>query len=145
MSTNFKELVIACDPETVFECLSSDYDDDRIRAYAEVIDKLLDLEPIKSEYIICLQEVESEDEFYTEVFGVKNSCDLKWSLSMMKWSEWLGMKIHETSQAIYTKDQIICHCLWEMTFYGFDEKTIEDTKNDILRDDEDFNIEGYEE
>ena len=35
--------------------------------------------------------------------------------------------------ANYNSREILCHCLWEMTFYGYDEDTINGHKEELDR------------
>lgn len=44
-----------------------------------------------------------------------------WALDLTSWSEWMGMEVDEESLKAMTNEQFVCHCLWEMTFFGFKE------------------------
>jgi hypothetical protein len=46
-------------------------------------------------------------------------------LDFKPWNEWLGMHLEPNSLEQFSHDEIVAHCLWEMTFYGFDQTTIQ--------------------
>src|SRR5262249_36274503 len=48
------------------------------------------------------------------------------ALEFRPWKEWLGMSIAAITLKEFTELEIIAHCLYEMTFIGFDEKEIQD-------------------
>jgi len=39
------------------------------------------------------------------------------------WHEWLFMPINKKSMEQFSEIEIIAHCLWEMTFCGFEEES----------------------
>lgn len=47
-----------------------------------------------------------------------------YSISFVEWAEFLNMPIIEYKTNQFKPEEIVGHCLFEMTFYGFDEKTI---------------------
>ena len=52
---------------------------------------------------------------------------------MVPWEEWLDMAIDPASQQDYSDPKILAHCLWEMTFFGFDQTTIRNQKEELDR------------
>jgi len=46
-------------------------------------------------------------------------------LEFTPWKEWLGMGIHPESLAHFSEQEILAHCLHEMTFMGFEEEQIQ--------------------
>lgn len=52
------------------------------------------------------------------------------ALEFNPWSEWLGMGIDSMTSKTFSEPEIICHCLNEMTFAGFEES---DIANDFLK------------
>src|SRR5690606_21284179 len=73
---------------------------------------------------ICLVE---DDEFdYHDVCGIRPGETTSYAIEFRPWSEWLGMTVTEKTLASYTELEILAHCLFEMTFMGFDEETIQD-------------------
>lgn len=66
------------------------------------------------------------DGYYTDVHAVtpKKRGESK-GLDATRWEKWLGMEIWPASLYDYSEVDIVCHCLWEMTFYGFDQDQIQ--------------------
>ncbi len=48
----------------------------------------------------------------------------KYSLSFRKWRELVNIPIQKETIRRYKLCEIICHFLWEITFYGYDEQEI---------------------
>jgi len=46
-------------------------------------------------------------------------------LELTPWRQWLGMEISKESLQEFSEQEIIVHCLYEMTFEGFSEDAIE--------------------
>ncbi|MHA1503362.1 MAG: DUF6557 family protein [Candidatus Heimdallarchaeota archaeon] len=59
-----------------------------------------------------------------DVSGEKEGDFLLWGLGFHSWEEWLGMEIHPKTFDICNHLDIVVHCLWEMTFYGFTPEKI---------------------
>ena len=57
----------------------------------------------------------------------------KFALELIPWEEWLNMKIDNQTLSEYSANDIIAHCIWEMTFFGFDQATIKAQKEEIDR------------
>ena len=47
------------------------------------------------------------------------------AIEFTPWNEWLGMDIDKNTLQDFTELEIIAHCLYEMTFMGFEEKEIQ--------------------
>ncbi|MBN1118610.1 MAG: hypothetical protein JXA77_15470 [Bacteroidales bacterium] len=47
------------------------------------------------------------------------------AIDFTPWNEWLGMEIDQISLEEFDKFELIAHCLYEMTFYGFNEDDIQ--------------------
>jgi hypothetical protein len=99
--------------------------------YEEVFETLKECDDvIFSDYSIQISHVDGNDP-YEHVNGKKATDDFDVSLSLTPWKEWLGMRISPSVFTGYTSKEIICHCLWEMTFYGYNEKEIEKVISEI--------------
>jgi len=132
--------------ETVFSNIypdQLDYLDD----YEYVFDQLKSLKPKESNItIIVSYEADSFDnEQYVNVSGYDNSKtipsnDLTESLALefTPWEEWLGMNIDQASLNDFSSYEIMCHCLHEMTFMGFDQKEIKNELDKIKEAVEDY-------
>lgn len=45
----------------------------------------------------------------------------EFSLSLTPWSQWLSSSLSKDILNNYSQEEIISHCLFEMTFHGFSE------------------------
>jgi len=122
------------DIEDTFVGLYKNYKRNAV-GFEEVFETLKDFEDIPlSEYTICITHVNEEGEdfdSYDHITGYSEKEDLPVCLSFTPWNEWMGMKIDSETLKNYSGEQIICHCLWEMTFYGFNEDNIQKVIKEI--------------
>lgn len=44
-----------------------------------------------------------------------------WALDFTPWSEWLALPVDVANERDLTSAEIVAHCLWEMTWHGYDE------------------------
>lgn len=99
-----------------------------IQSYESIFENLSILHPEGSvlEIIIRHQTDSFDGESYVEVCGKsldKQDTQL-YALDFTPWAEWLDMEISKETIVAFTELEIISHCLFEMTFIGFDEETI---------------------
>ena len=76
------------------------------------------------------------DEPFHDVYGIdgtkREDGELeKFSLGLTPWSQWLGSSLSESILNNYTKEEIISHCLFDMTFHGFSESEIKKVKKEL--------------
>ena len=127
--------------ETVFSEIYPDqltFSDD----YENVFNELKSLKPKDSNItIIISNEIDSFDnEQYVSVSGYDNSKSESFNnlteslgLEFTPWEEWLGMNVDQSSLKSFSSYEIICHCLHEMTFIGFDQKEIKEELDKIKK------------
>lgn len=116
-----------------------------ISGYKKVFETLLFMNAYDSD--ISIDVVHQKDDFdgeeYVDVSGKykypKNE-DEKFSqaIEFTAWSEWLGMEVSQESLLHFSELEIISHCLFEMTFAGFEEEEIQKELNRIEEITEDF-------
>jgi len=113
-----------------------------------VFEKLKFLEPEESDMTIVLTEYDSdtdddsEIETYVDVSGRKkendnNSLTDSYAIEFVVWKKWLGMDLLTETTNNFNELEIIAHCLYEMTFYGYTEEEIKvqfDTINDSIEE-----------
>jgi hypothetical protein len=135
------------------------YPDERPRLdeYRRVLRELRALRPEASSMRIaieCAPRLEPDEEPALEVIGRDGTCnrDLEefahwderaraeqgaeqttWSLSLRPWREWLGMTIEPATLEAHSPAHVVAHCLYDMTFHGFCEATVQDTHQELLR------------
>ena len=59
--------------------------------------------------------------------------EVDYSLSFLQWEEWLASEIDEATQAAFTGPEIVAHCIWDMTFHGFEQVTIQEELAELNR------------
>lgn len=116
-----------------------------ISGYQKVFEKLLFLHPEDSEIIIVVahQEDDFDGEEYVDVSGKyanpKNEEEeFSQAIEFTPWNKWLGMEISPESLLHFSELEIISHCLYEMTFVGFEEEEIQEELNSMEKSIEDY-------
>jgi len=113
--------------------------------YQDVFEKLLLMKAEDSAIVIVVvhQKDDFDGEEYVDVSGTykypKNE-EEKYSqaIEFTSWNKWLGMDISEESLLNFTELEIISHCLYEMTFIGFEEEDIQEEFKTIENSMEDY-------
>lgn len=47
--------------------------------------------------------------------------EILYGIDFRSWAECLGMEVQDVTRERYSDPEIVAHCLWEMTWHGFDE------------------------
>jgi DNA gyrase/topoisomerase IV subunit A len=105
-----------------------------IERYRAVFEELKTINPSPSDITLVIKEVvddEEEGTTFSEVFGRQSEEEHGLALEFKPWDKWLGFSINEQTLKNYNKLEITAHCLYEMTFYGFDEDTIQQQWKEI--------------
>jgi len=105
-----------------------------INAYEEVYNKLQTMEPKEVAIdIILTQHYDDEtlEPSCVDVSGINLNAtedDITNGLAIefCPWNEWLGMGIDELTLKEFTELEIIAHCLYELTYAGYDENEIQE-------------------
>jgi len=150
----FVELVYKYKWDEICSVLISLYPNDQknISGFKMVFEQLQTLMPAETNMRIILKEVfdEFENERYTCVSGVDGTLkkeenpeifkddkignqEVSYGIEFTDWEEWLGMDIDPESTLNYHETDIITHCLWEMSFYGYTQEAIKKTIDMINR------------
>ena len=97
----------------------------------EYIDLLKKVEPTPSEYSIVLEMIKEpwDDEEYVCVNGRKNDDPQSWAMELSTNSEWLGFEID--CDLDISKEEMICHIIWEMTFFGFTDESRKEINDEL--------------
>ena len=101
-----------------------------IEGYKKVFEKLMLMESERVDMSIVITKEKDDDEEYIEVSGLHNNPkneEEKYSqgIELVSWSKWLGMDISNESLQNFSEQEVILHCLYEMTFAGFREEEIQ--------------------
>ena len=129
---------------TVESALLQDYPEEEknLSGYEEVFNYLKSIPVSESSMAIEIKRVtdDFDKEEYADVSGKIKAADGEteeqvesYALEFTPWSEWLGMAIDEDTLNRYTEPEIIAHCLYEMTFIGFDEETIQAERDKLKK------------
>jgi hypothetical protein len=134
---NLKKLIDLLEFKDVSLTLENLYGEDYRRnesGYKLVFQKLKDIrEIVHSENCMILITKLFGDEglSWNHVCGKIAGDELTCSLSFTPWKEWLGMKLSQSTVDNYSDKEIVSHCLWEMTYYGFTEEKIKELMDKI--------------
>jgi tetratricopeptide (TPR) repeat protein len=95
--------------------------------YGLIFHQLQNLTPVKDRDDMSIH-IHQDD--HNHLNGCKNHPQTPeeehtYGLAITPWGEWLGMDVSGTAIEDYSDEEIISHCLWEMTFYGYSQKTIQ--------------------
>jgi len=141
----FTELVCKYKWDEVCAALIHLYPNDRknIAGFKMVFEQLQTLTHAESNMRIILEEVfdEFENGWYTCVSGKNGTLkkeenseifkddkignqEVSYGIEFVDWKKWLGMDIDLGSISNYSETDIMAHCLWEMTFYGYTQEAI---------------------
>ncbi|NHE58800.1 DUF6557 family protein [Cyclobacterium plantarum] len=120
--------------------------EEQIDAYREVFNQLLEMKPDpSSDIVIRLTEIREEDENYVDVDGYHAdgrvdplSGNDGLAREFTPWDIWLGMKVDERAFKEFTELEIIAYCLYEMTFFSFDQEEIAEQLEDLNKTMEEF-------
>ncbi len=152
----FKELLSNIEWKDIEGSLLKKYPDasGNIAVYKNVFIDLLRLEPAETKFRICLKEVfdrDLDDEPHVDVFGkdgtlnkkiddlnmnvsanstVANS-EIEYGIELSDWEEWLGMEIDGETVQNYLMPEIAAHCLWEITFFGYDKTAVQEQRDEL--------------
>lgn len=135
----FKELVDRVDVFSVVDRLIELYpDQEKSRdAYIGVLNGLKTTDAVESKDDIKLLVVELEDSFgddievYVNVSGYSETEQQSYAIEFSPWNEWLGMKMYTNSIKRFGEVDVMAHCLYEMTFCGFESVEVEKRMDDI--------------
>jgi len=136
-----KEIIATSNWEAVRKTFLRNYPDEKksIRGYEFVYKKLRAKSPTISSMALSCSKGEpvlkGDDQFH-DIYGIdgtkREDGELeKFSLSLTPWSQWLGSSLSKDILNNYTKEEIISHCLYDMTFYGFSEADMKKAKKEL--------------
>jgi hypothetical protein len=122
--------------------LLEEYPDSDASAYERAYLNFRSLEVQENPIRIQLEWVEAGEPPYIDVNGYDGSLhrdredfsmysaeakasmgdqEVRYALDLTSWEEWLGMSIAPETLETFQPGEIAAHCLWEMTWHGFDQ------------------------
>lgn len=106
--------------------------EENIQSYRRIYSLLQEMEARESAIEIVIEQEfdeETQELGLGNVYGIdhasKNEITNAVALEFTVWDKWLGMEVSELTQREFTELEIISHCLYEMTFVGYDEEEIQ--------------------
>ncbi|MEW6599821.1 MAG: DUF6557 family protein [Nitrospirota bacterium] len=126
----FKDIIKACAFKDIKEALLRLYPDQKqiINRYKNVFQTL---KPMRSRHnkegmVIDIKKAGRGKNAYFCVSGVCTEKGTKqsYAIEYSPWSKWLGYEVDNKVLKKMTKEEIVAHCLWEMTFMGFTQSRI---------------------
>jgi hypothetical protein len=108
------------------------------------------MQPVTDEMLIVLTEYEcdtydesSPKSTFVDVSGRKlkaesNSITNNYAIEFAKWENWLGMKLAPETIDNFNELEIIAHCLYEMTFCGYEQEEIQEQFDSIKKTVDDY-------
>jgi len=105
---------------------------EHLETYRKIFHNLRLMKPEACTTEIVIQYVSEDDTDVStaiEVYGTdriaqKEHADC-FALEYQPWKEWLGMTVSERTVSGFSEPEIVVHCLYEMTFAGFDEQSVQ--------------------
>ena len=94
----------------------------------KAVDDILNCQvEFSDDMIIQLYDINDDDGIfqYVDVSGIEAKTDTVYSLVATPWSQIAGYPVDESSIAVYGTDKTAALILWEITFLGFDNDTIQ--------------------
>lgn len=107
--------------------------EENMQAYDRIYHSLQKVDAINSATEIVIEQSYDEE---MQSIGAANVYGIDYAsqdeltnavaLEFTPWNQWLGMGISELTQKEFTELEIIAHCLYEMTFVGYNEEEIQE-------------------
>ena len=125
----FYELLGKCNPDTLtaqFMQLCSDAPDpDALKsAFRNVLCRLKQIKPHQTAHVkIVMQHVQTGKEAFDSVFAEYENDPFRHGLMQNPWADTLGFPVDDA--ALAEPEHFAARVLFEMTFLGFDEETIQ--------------------
>lgn len=117
--------------EDVFERICHYYEDQRGSkdGYEAAFNELLTKKQKKhklGDLFISVDVVHEDDSDWLDVYGIDKNKPIRYGIEFCPWNEWVTMFITNETLTNLSKEDVVAGCLWEMTFFGFSEKRVQE-------------------
>ncbi|MCB9136519.1 MAG: hypothetical protein H6636_13925 [Anaerolineales bacterium] len=109
-----------------------------LEGYQKVYKKLQTLTATRSDQLLHLELVYSKHtgEYQLEIKHLSptpapTDTGPLLSLEFTPWAKWLGMELTPKTLEKFSEYDILAHCLYEMTFFGFTQEAIQTTTKEL--------------
>lgn len=145
----FADLIFRYEWDEVYPVLLRLYPDQEVslEGYEEVYQTLRTISPARTNMRIIIENMTDNftGERYVDVSGEVDpqkkeiaggiepmeDAEWKYAIEFLDWSEWLDMEIETETETRFPDLEIIAHCLWEMTFIGYNRAEIREQFEEI--------------
>lgn len=139
--TTLCDLVVRVETSDVADAIVRVYQADNEwleEAVADVMVELRRLTPDESgdEYELQIEPIgpfEPGEPSSWEVWCSKRDDSERYGLDLSPWEEWLAIRIPQSLRDTMPASEIVAHCIWEMTFYGFTQERVAETRAELDR------------
>ncbi|MDN5351900.1 MAG: hypothetical protein PWQ12_819 [Clostridiales bacterium] len=76
-------------------------------------------------------EADVDEDAYLSISGYSASEDLHFALGFTRWEEWANARLEVQEDLMMLPEELIAICVYEMTFYGFDQEAIAQELKDL--------------
>lgn len=151
----FKELIQKNTWETLATPFLEIYPEaeENMQGYKMVFEKLKTMNPKETNMWLVLKKETSGEETYVDVAGLHKhpkTEEEKYAqgIEFLSWYNWLDLDIQKETLQTFSEQEILVHCLYEMTYVGFSEEQIQERVKKINQnreEEEPMTEEDYEE
>jgi hypothetical protein len=144
-----KDLLEKHEFDSVWPAIETIYPDSQEIAYRQAWNELKGLSPKEPDdnpdMMITVRTIRAEDDElsdkdYVDVSGISKSSEYgnqpMWALDFCPWEEWLYMKVDYGSIEEFSETVVLAHILWEMTFHGFSNESVKETRREVVENTE---------
>lgn len=109
-----------------------------VEGYKEVFNKLCTMVPHRHKltdmfiHIDIVREDDPEDQDWLNVSGMEPNNVTHYGIEFCKWNDWISMYITQDTLNALSPEEIVGACLYEMTFFGFSENTVQYKKEELF-------------
>ena len=141
--TTLRDLVLKVNEADVLDEIVRSYDQQEKEwwpdAVADVLGQLRKLipDPASSQYQLSIEltpPIDPEEQPFWDVSCTKEGHPDRCGLDLSPWEEWLAIRVPQSLFEKMTAAEIVAHCVWEMTFYGFTQEKIAAFRTEFLPD-----------
>lgn len=79
-----------------------------------------------------VKETDGNDWLNVSGVNVLGKSTAKYGIEFNPWRDWVSSFITQKTLDTLDKEDIVAACLYEMTFFGFEEQRVQDEKNKIF-------------
>lgn len=131
-----KDLILKIDFKDAFDAIVTNYPDtestpgckDSLRKdYEKVYEDLKKKKTSLNDKVIFFKKEDADESI--SVYIVDKGKE--WATDFMPFNKYVNMKLSDQVLGQYSEEDIVAHCLFDMTFYGFSEKKVKSKRDEL--------------